>query len=888
MATTTTEEDKEKFQLAVREFVSAAHEKYLRMNEEASILELPNTNSILENNGFLSENEGKFYSPKGEIQKVSKLSEKIKTNEILNPYDLVEIQIITEEEVIPVEKEEEEIVLKEVVSKESKSKKKLFREGAEKITLEKAKEEVSEEQKSSFEEETVSEIEPEKINDETIVQLYELTKQYFENISEATKKTLNVFSKFPIIPIEELETVSLEEVINWEKEDKEIEAYIREEINKAKIILLKEEENKIKGFFKLSGMLDSTFRKTIEEGKRIYSFFIEVLKIKEEGLTSPVKSTEELKIEIKEDSSIKANFEVVPDIKEKEESLEKTIEKPVEKRIIEIIKESDLSIVKDEELEETNIERIDIAKIYNLYKDFFKELSEITKENFFKAIRGIEDLLDAYEKERAKELEKKEESETKEREEIILLLNSMKEGTLIEIKEGIEPVTTKEIFVIEKNLKEENITVIPNGGNILVYLIEINVLNIKNKETEIKEISIQKNTQTGNSFKNFKILTEHLEIKEVETFEKSSDIIPSYKKEKIDSVEKAIDEAIREFEKLINLDINSGIFYGDEVFIDSFWKTPDSATNFNLNVIKETEYEEGTPVPVSVKTKEEALKQIEKSIEIFKKIHEEGLGWGEKKFTIKEIDTEIEIYQTSSQETKKIKPIYILPKYVYCAGVIAYCFRNSIKRDIRRKIMPSTYRMFANWRQTKRNLNFSSKKEEWHSLLRKFKTIKNDSEYEMYKKEIKEFLKPFVKKGNIVAVYTEEKKYGSHVVLIENEEINIFPESIEDRNNNEVKEVKIYLNVFEGDTYSRYYYYTFETGDFYGSIKVLNKEKLSKLRSYWVSTIVKQKKNIAFTYDYVYTFYQFLPEDFIFYEKEGKEKEIKSIENPRIEYRRAN
>lgn len=109
MATTTTEEDKEKFQLAVREFVSAAHEKYLRMNEEASILELPNTNSILENNGFLSENEGKFYSPKGEIQKVSKLNEKIKTNEILNPYDLVEIEIITEEEVIPAKKEEEEI-----------------------------------------------------------------------------------------------------------------------------------------------------------------------------------------------------------------------------------------------------------------------------------------------------------------------------------------------------------------------------------------------------------------------------------------------------------------------------------------------------------------------------------------------------------------------------------------------------------------------------------------------------------------------------------------------------------------------------------------------------------------------------------------------------------
>lgn len=143
MATTTTEEDKEKFQLAVREFVSAAHEKYLEMNKESVRLKPKKIDVILEPRKiyvilddsdesslakkYLLDKE-KFLSRKDDID--IKLVEeflkedvkKLNIGERLKPGDLIEVEIKGEElpeeivEVFP--KVEEQSVPKGPVSKE--------------------------------------------------------------------------------------------------------------------------------------------------------------------------------------------------------------------------------------------------------------------------------------------------------------------------------------------------------------------------------------------------------------------------------------------------------------------------------------------------------------------------------------------------------------------------------------------------------------------------------------------------------------------------------------------------------------------------------------------------------------------------------------------------
>ena len=121
MATTTTEEDKEKFQLAVREFVSAAHKKYLEMNAEFSALDM------IEETDSKIKKEGKF-STSGEIVKVF-LPEKFSTSgEILEVFLPKETSETPKEEVLS-EPATPEPEIKSSKPKEKRAKKKKSRVG---------------------------------------------------------------------------------------------------------------------------------------------------------------------------------------------------------------------------------------------------------------------------------------------------------------------------------------------------------------------------------------------------------------------------------------------------------------------------------------------------------------------------------------------------------------------------------------------------------------------------------------------------------------------------------------------------------------------------------------------------------------------------------------
>jgi len=208
-----------------------------------------------------------------------------------------------------------------------------------------------------------------------------------------------------------------------------------------------------------------------------------------------------------------------------------------------------------------------------------------------------------------------------------------------------------------------------------------------------------------------------------------------------------------------------------------------------------------------------------------KTIIEEGILWEDSLlFTIEEkqlvkdvfLNEENEIVIENYENKHYFLDNYFITDSYYfnwCGCFIAYCYKDFIKKEIRKKFLASTYRFASFCNNTKRSTKINSivlnATKNINLEIFKIKNSKLQTEEEknnLINKKIneeKEKLDPFFKKGTILTLNpTAEKWYGTHFALLKNNGVKIkyIDYYSDDIKSYEEKILSFFVDTIEGNT----------------------------------------------------------------------------------------
>ena len=253
--------------------------------------------------------------------------------------------------------------------------------------------------------------------------------------------------------------------------------------------------------------------------------------------------------------------------------------------------------------------------------------------------------------------------------------------------------------------------------------------------------------------------------------------------------------------------------------------------------------------------------RVEKAKKRLSFYFEKGIEWGNKyNFSITDIEDNGDVIYSMSLEYLDGK------NWSWCGSFLAYCYKDFLKKNIRKKHMPSTYRMAIFAQKSQRFLDLEPLFEEIKQTMQRNLLILNSSNLNATEKNRKfneiiniakiNFEKIF-KKGWIYSRNpTPDKFYGTHFGIIA--ETEIFPYLWNEDLQSETDEtdpeaiLKFGINVVEGNTY----------------------DELEGLGSSVVY------KNIDI--ESIFAVYRFLAEDYV--DTKSIKKDEKTIANPEIKY----
>lgn len=216
--------------------------------------------------------------------------------------------------------------------------------------------------------------------------------------------------------------------------------------------------------------------------------------------------------------------------------------------------------------------------------------------------------------------------------------------------------------------------------------------------------------------------------------------------------------------------------------------------------------------------------------------------------------TEFEIIEQFGQYFLTSDLLNTNKNFHWCGAFIAFCYKDFIKKEIKQKVMPSTYRFAIFAQDTKRHLGVQSLIKETSKIFRNnvFQISNNKKLSQEEKTEkinasinvVKENLNKVFLKGYIVAMLPTEKEwYGSHFGIILHGEVYV---EIIDPETGEISET--------------------ENGDLYFFLDVIEGNVGAE-----ENTSSRSVRKVARNIEDIFAVYRFLPEDYNL-EFQGKAK----------------
>lgn len=253
-------------------------------------------------------------------------------------------------------------------------------------------------------------------------------------------------------------------------------------------------------------------------------------------------------------------------------------------------------------------------------------------------------------------------------------------------------------------------------------------------------------------------------------------------------------------------------------------------------------------------TVSEDIEVVKLAEERIKDYIDNGILWeGSTEFEIIEVDSDQYLLTSDLLNTDKT--------FHWCGAFIAFCYKDFIKKEIRKTYMPSTYRFAVFAQDTERHLGVQSLIEETSEIFRRevFKISNNKKLSQEQKTEkinagikvVKENLNRVFLKGYVVAMLpTKREWYGSHFGIILHGEV--YAEII-DPETGEISQtgngdLYFFLDIIEGNV---------------GAEENTNSKSVRK---------------VARNVEDIFAVYRFLPEDYIFNFKKEKEKVFDNAE----------
>lgn len=368
--------------------------------------------------------------------------------------------------------------------------------------------------------------------------------------------------------------------------------------------------------------------------------------------------------------------------------------------------------------------------------------------------------------------------------------------------------------------------------------------------------------------------------------------------EEVSSVEMALTKVLKEAQAISNLNLSTSLFYyfgTEEPSLSSieltekyFWK------GFGNEYAQYGEdlFLIGDRVPFFWRGLEEietSLLKVNETVDFIVKAVNIGLGY--KLFSRDYFGENL-----NKSLGNKIGVIQISQYFSWDGASIAYCFRDYLKKEIRKKLV-SNSSIVSFCRGTKRDLNFKKlnhNNDYFKKYYEKYKKIgsypetERQEKYEALKNETKEFLLSYLDPGNLLVIDTNvENKYhmtkGKKLALCAEKAVFFYPEEynpfykigMETTSNNIIR---VGLVVYRGDT-----------NDYKAILDMYNQEYKKTTGNFYFeyndtdiiqSTFKKEKYDIL--NDGLSDVYKFLEEDFVF--KKDKEEEVEFLSNPEIKY----
>jgi hypothetical protein len=202
-------------------------------------------------------------------------------------------------------------------------------------------------------------------------------------------------------------------------------------------------------------------------------------------------------------------------------------------------------------------------------------------------------------------------------------------------------------------------------------------------------------------------------------------------------------------------------------------------------------------------------------------IVEEGTLWSGEKITFRlkenvikyEEDYEGNLIPLGSFYELESKYLRTEKDFNWCGAFIAFCYKDFIKKEIRRKVMISTYRFYMFAQKTKRHIKIqpliSETLKKVNNEILKIKNIEILTIEEKEEKinkiilEGKNTLQPLFYKGAILILNPNEKYwYGTHFAILTDGIINYrYTDNYDYETTSEEGTLNYYVNTVEGNTY---------------------------------------------------------------------------------------
>lgn len=349
----------------------------------------------------------------------------------------------------------------------------------------------------------------------------------------------------------------------------------------------------------------------------------------------------------------------------------------------------------------------------------------------------------------------------------------------------------------------------------------------------------------------------------------------------------AFQDALNEAQKFADRDIATGLFYKidqdllNNAGIEDYLEIGNEEYWWGHNNEFSSKEENKITIEDNVLafwgTKEECVSKVTEGLKYVNDTISEGCKWPKRNYLGEIIEKDL---------GNGIGVITSSDSYLWCGSSMAYCFRNSLKKEILRLVMPSTIRINKLCKNTKRDLKFwkiNKNNSFFEEYYKKFKMIESypeeirEEKYENLKTETKEILLKYLVPGNLLLVNTKRRKTGGHVMLCAENIVNFYPENYEKDSGLEKEEkdyiLRISVIAYEGDT-----------NDYKATLDVFRKEYYPEEEEdgIWQTTFKKEEYDIL--NNGLYAVYRFIPEDFVFYSKYRRKKAKKEIANPEIKY----